>query len=277
MRIVFKLLPSLLLMLSLSWVGYAQSLESVKRQMRKKERPQKAFPDFFGFQYRPIFPMNAFGAGPVEISGRDDVHNAVVTQNFSFSAGGVVRIGITPRLAIETGINFTRRNYQTDYFVPDPIAWDFPDSTLSATTFIRNISYDIPVNLLVYVKVNEIVYLNASFGNSFLFFPTNTGTQTFTLPYNFLTETEKRGWMQLALNANTGAEFRTEKNGFFYVGASFHRPFSPLYNVRTTYTYINDPNPGLGLLTGNFFSLDLKYFFPLVQSKGQPVKAGLID
>lgn len=247
----------------------AQSVESVKRDMRKKSKPQKAYPDFFGFQYRPIIPIDAFGAGPTIVAGKDDVHNATVTQNFSFSAGGVMRIGFTPRLAIETGINFTRRNYRTEYFVPD--------SGLVAFTQIRNISYDLPVNLLIYVKVNDKLYINASFGNSFLFFPTNTATQTNTLPHNFITETEKRRWLQFALNANTGVEFRTEANGIFYIGASFHRPFSPLYNVRTTYKYINDPNAGLGTLMGTFFSLDLKYFLPVVKSSGAPIKAGLVD
>jgi hypothetical protein len=247
----------------------AQNIESVKRDLRRKNKPQKAYPDFFGFQYRPIIPMDAFGSGPVSIADEDGVHNSVVSQNFGFSMGGVMRIGFTPRLAIETGINFTRRNYQTDYFVPD--------SSLQATTTLRNISYDIPVNLLIYVKVNESLYINTSFGNSFVFFPTNTATQTNTLPHNYITETEKRRWIQFALNANAGMEYRTEKNGIFYLGATFHRPFSPLYNVRTTYKYSNDPNAGLGTLSGIFFTLDLKYFLPVVKSQGPPIKAGIVD
>jgi len=249
--------------------AFPQSIESVKREMRKKNKPQKAYPDFFGFQFRPIIPMNAFGAGPVEIEGEDDVHNSKVSQNFGFSAGGVLRVGFSPRLAIETGINFTRRNYQTDYAVPD--------SSLSATTHLRNVSYDIPVNLLIYVKVNEQLFINTSFGNSFVFFPTNTATQSNTLPHNYITETEKRGWMQFALNANAGMEYRTESNGIFYLGAAFHRPFTPLYNVRTTYKFMNDPNIGLGTLSGIFFTLDLKYFLPVVKSKGAPIKAGIVD
>lgn len=250
-------------------ITFSQSVEQVKRDLRRKEKPKKLYPDFFGLQYRPIIPMDAFGTGPQAITGKDNLHNSLVSQTFSFSFGGVMRIGFTPRLAIETGINFTRRNYQTEYFVPD--------SNLTATTSIRNISYDIPANLLIYAKINEVVYINASFGNSFIFFPTNTATQTNTLPHNFLTETEIRRWIQFALNANTGVEFRTEKNGIFYLGASFQRPFSALYNVRTTYKYINDPNFGIGALTGTFFTLDFKYFLPQVNSKGSPVKAGLVD
>lgn len=247
----------------------AQSVESVKRGERKKNRPAKLYPNFFGFQYKPIIPMNVFGTGPTEITGKDGVHNAIITQGFSFSAGGTMRIGITKRLAIETGINFTRRNYQTDYFVPD--------SNLNAVTGVRNISYDLPLNLLIYAEINPKLFINASFGNSFLMFPTNTATQTNTLPHNYITETERRRWLQFALNANAGIEYRLEKDGIFYIGASFLRPFSALYNVRTTYKYGSNPNFGLGLLRGSYFCLDLKYFLPIVNSKGAPVKTGLVD
>ena len=248
---------------------HAQSVESVKRGMRKSTKKEKVYPDYFGVQYRPIIPLNSFGLGPQSIEGENGVHNSIVQQKFGYSMGGIMRIGFSERLAVETGLNFTRRNYQTDYFVPD--------SNLRASTSLRNISYDIPLNLLIYVKINKSIYINASFGNSFLFFPSNTATQTNTLPHNFITETEMRRWIQFALNANTGVEFRTEKNGIFYLGASFHRPFSPLYNVRTTYKYMNDPNAGISRLSGSFFTLDIKYFFPIVKSKGAPIKAGIVD
>ena len=157
-----RCLGAVFLLIFSTYAVFSQSIESVQRELRKKNKPKKAYPDFFGFQYRPIIPMNAFGAGPVSINGKDDIHNSVVSQNFGFSAGGVLRVGFSPRLAIETGINFTRRNYQTDYAVPD--------SSLTATTHLRNVSYDIPVNLLIYVKINEQLFINTSFGNSFVFF-----------------------------------------------------------------------------------------------------------
>ncbi len=247
----------------------AQSIESVKREQRKKQKLQKLYPDFFGFQYKPIVPIDAFGAGPQTVVDEDNIHSSVVTQKFSYSIGGVMRIGFTPRLAIETGINFTRRNYFTEYTIPD--------SNLTASTLIRNVSYDIPVNLLIYAKVSNTIYINASFGNSFIFIPTNTATQTNTLPHNFMMESARTNWMNFALNANTGVEFRTESNGIFYLGASFFRPFFPMYTVRSIYRYINDPHSGIGRLTGTHFTLDLKYFFPIVKSKGAPIKAGIVD
>lgn len=250
-------------------IAFSQSIESVKREQRRKNKVQKAYPDFFGFQYRPIFPIDAFGAGPVALGDTVGMHNSLISPQFSFSAGGVMRIGFSQRFAIETGINMTRRNYKTEYFVPD--------SSFTAETTIRNISYDIPVNILIYVKVNPWLYINASFGNSFLFFPSNTATQTNTLPHNYRTESLVFRWIQFALNANAGVEFRTENEGIFYVGASFHRPFSSLYAFRTTYQYKNDPFRAGGRVNGTFFSLDLKYFFPIIKSKGSPLPAGPMD
>ncbi len=250
--------------------AFAQTIESVKRQQkreqRRKQKDTKTYPDYFGIQYRPLVPFNAFGAGPLFLEDTMGVHNSIVSPEFGFSAGGVIRVGFSERFAIETGINMTRRNYKTEYFVPD--------SNLFAKTTIRNISYDIPVNFLIYVKVNKWLYINASFGNSFLFFPSNTATQTNTLPHNYRTESLMFRWVRLALNANAGVEFRTEKEGFFYVGASFHRPYNSIYAFRTTYQYINDPVRAGGAMNGTFFSLDLKYFFPTIKSKGSPFPDG---
>jgi hypothetical protein len=249
---------------------FSQTIEYVKRQQqreqRKKERESKSYPDYFGIQYRPIIPINAFGAGPLALEDTMGVHNSLVSPEFGFSAGGVIRVGFSERFAIETGIHMVRRNYKTEYFVPD--------SSLFAETTIRNISYDIPVNFLIYVKVNNWLYINASFGNSFLFFPSNTATQTNTLPHNFRTESLMFRWIRMALNANAGVEFRTEKDGFFYIGASFHRPYNNLYAFRTTYQYKNDPVRAGGAMNGTFFSLDLKYFFPIIKSKGAPINPG---
>jgi hypothetical protein len=267
MKLAFLLM--LFFFLTVPSLGWGQSIEQVKRDIRKSKKPPKPYPDFFGIQYRPILPIDAFGAGPVDIAGERGMHNATITQNFSASIGGVVRIGITKRLAVESGINFTRRQYQTDYAVPD--------SGFTAQTFVRNISYDIPVNLLVYVQVNERFFINTSFGNSFLFFPSRTASQTNTFPHNYITESVPTRWVQFALNANAGMEYRTDKNGIFYLGASFQRPFTDLYQVRTTYRYINDPEGGKSSLSGNFFTLDVKYFFPLIKSKGTPVKTGVVD
>jgi hypothetical protein len=259
----------LLIIFLISGKGYAvygQTIERVKREQNRKKKEPKRYPDYFGVQYRPIIPINAFGAGPLELGDTLGIHNSVVSPEFGFSAGGVIRVGVSERFAIETGINMTRRNYRTDYFVPD--------SNLTAQTNIRNISYDIPVNVLIYVKVNNWLYINASFGNSFLFFPSNTATQTNTLPHNFRTESLVFRWFRLALNANAGIEFRTEKEGIFYLGASFHRPYNSLYAFRTIYQYKNDPVRAGGAMNGTFFTLDIKYFFPYIKSKGVPIEAG---
>lgn len=250
--------------------AFAQKRKTIEREMRLKNKKEKAYPDFFGVQFRPIFPMQYFGAGPQDQSDMAGIHISSVYLKSGISMGGVVRIGVSKRFAIESGINFTRRNYNTDYRVPD--------SNFFAQTTLRNVSYDIPLNLLLYVQINEKLFVNASTGVSFLFFPTGIATTTQTYPHYYRTQTigNDKGWVNFALNANTGMEYRTEKNGIFYLGASFHRPMSPIYYFQTEYNYTALSYKAQGLLTGIFFTMDVKYFFPNVKSKVSP-KSGLTD
>ena len=67
--------------------------------------------------------------------------------------------------------------------------------------------------------------------------------------------------MQGAVIANLGWEWRTEKSGYNYIGASYHRPFNFIYLSRTQY-YGTDPDAGASIeLLGNYLTLDLRYFF----------------
>lgn len=250
--------------------SFAQKQKTLDRELRKKNKKEKAYPDFFGVQFRPIFPMQYFGAGPQEQSDSLGMHQSKVYLKSGMSLGGVVRIGVSKRFAIESGIHYTRRNYNTDYTVPD--------SGFFAQTTLRNVSYDIPLNLLLYVQINEKFFVNASSGVSFLFFPTGIASTTETYPHYYRTKTlgDDKGWFNIALNANTGMEYRTEKNGFFYLGASFQRPMKPIGYFQTEYNYTALSYKAQGLLTGIFFTMDFKYFFPIIKSKVSP-KSGLTD
>ena len=67
--------------------------------------------------------------------------------------------------------------------------------------------------------------------------------------------------VQPALIANVGWEYRTEEKGIWYIGGSFHRPFLPMYKATVGYvtdTYTNNTETNL---TGNYLTLDLRYFF----------------
>ena len=68
-------------------------------------------------------------------------------------------------------------------------------------------------------------------------------------------------WIIPSLIANIGWEYRTDKSGYIYLGASYHRPFSHmakeviLYNGNSRFERV-ELN-----LSGNYITVDIRYFF----------------
>jgi hypothetical protein len=82
----------------------------------------------------------------------------------------------------------------------------------------------------------------------------------------------RKSWLGESVLANLGYEYRTEKSGYFYIGASYHRPFNDIYY--STVAYYRDHNHYTSgqqfLISGNYLTLDLRYFFhedPLKKQK----------
>ena len=231
-------------------------------QVPKKE------PNFFGFQFRPLIPLNVVGDRPFDI--QEDGFNTTVTSKFGYNYGGIVRIGLTELMAIETGMGYTKRNYSLDYAVPD--------SNLYGRDNVGFVNYDIPVNLLVYIKLGGGFYMNASLGVSLNFYPSNV--RTLENPYGkhlFIFEGRRGGFFSTDVNANVGFEYRTEKSGIFYMGFSGKLPIQPIFLIASEYRYDTQSVVGLSDIRGATFSLDFKYFFHKPPNKGVQFKPGPIE
>lgn len=202
----------------------------------------------FGIQIKPIVPSNLLNAG-TEGSEVDGIQYNV-EQRMGYSFGGVVRRGLTRWLTIESGISYVRRNYRASVMAASD---GFSDSTR-----FRVIGYEVPVLGLVYVRLGDKIFMDAAFGLSLDFFPSNVGSGPST---DFYQHSFYRNKMQTSLLANVGWELRTEDKGYFYVGASFHRPFSPIYVTQIHYDYNGAGKTGSVALSGNYLTLDLRYFF----------------
>lgn len=242
----------------------ATSFSQIKQPKKKKKDP---FPSYFGLQVKPIIPVEMFGTGPETLE--DGVFTATVTPLWGYSFGGTVRAGITKRLAIETGLNIVQRNYRTDYAVPD--------SGLMSTTKVGIVSYDIPLNLLIYVQFSKQWFMNVSYGVSGNFYPSNVRADDNSYPDMFITEGLRKSWIRVAMNANVGFEFRTEKSGFFYLGASFQYPFGPIFDIAAAYKHKNVSRVLFGEMNGTYITVDFKYFLPLKSRKGAQFKPGPVD
>lgn len=213
----------------------------------------------FGLQYKPIISAAYFNAGNQSAIWNNNEVN--LAPKFGQSFGMILRSQITPTFSIESGLNLVNRRYELSL---ENTTISFQDNTI-----INLRSYEWPIQILSYVRVSENYYLNASFGNAVTIFPSDIINYGQQHDY-FFVSTARRRKFQSAFIANLGVEYRTNNKGFYYIGASLHRPWKnsarafPEYNDGTNKFNTEAPTGDLSKfleITGNYFTIDLRYFF----------------
>lgn len=205
-----------------------------------------------GFQVKPIVPINYFGAGPIELTSDSAIIN--ISSKMGYSFGMVIRRGLTKTISIETGINYTRRNFKltgTSSFENSSDVGDF-----------GFVSYEIPIQSLVYIRLAEKLYMNASIGLGINFSASDVASKG----ENFYIDhySERAYWINLSFLSNLGLEYRTKEDGYFYLGASLNTPFWPIALTTLKYYYQNNDNVRFDpiYLNGNYLTIDFRYFLP---------------
>ncbi len=196
-----------------------------------------------GFQYKPILASSFLSTGIKTIS-----QNGIdfsVSQKFGYCTGMVLRRGLTKRFSLETGINYVKRNY----------ALEITDTTFTGKSNFTIIGYEIPLQGLIFIQLGEKLFMNASAGLSWDMYPSNIATAG---PY-FKHHSTRHSLFQSAVLANIGYEYRTAKSGYFYLGASYHLPFTYFFQSAINYTPKNEIVSMK--LRGNYLTLDFRYFF----------------
>jgi hypothetical protein len=209
----------------------------------------------FGLQIKPMIPSKYFKTGPVA-ENTGNLH-LLTSPKPSFNFGCVIRKGLTKMWSIETGINFVQRNYSMN------VKHDSLKTNPSLN--FRFINYEVPVQALIYVRLTDKLWMNASGGVSLDFYPSNIfstdgGSEDSTF-FEVSQHTYRHRWLQVSVLANYGFEYRTRDKGYFYVGASYHRPFN--YIGVTQVRVIKDERQYdyYYELAGSYLTLDLRYFF----------------
>jgi hypothetical protein len=121
------------------------------------------------------------------------------------------------------------------------------------------INYEIPIQGLYYVRLADKIFANILAGAAFNFYPTDV--ESFGASNSWFHRSFRREWFTTSLIMNVGAEYRTEKNGHFYIGASLHRPVRFIYSIYF-FNYPSFSRVAEGAIQGMYTSLDLRYFFP---------------
>lgn len=206
----------------------------------------------FGLQYKPILPNRFIGFYEKEFN--EGIFESTVKQKLGHSAGMLIRIGLSERISLETGINFTQRNYRLNYAVPD--------SGYSATDQVRVISYEVPVSGLVYIRLGDQFYMNTSLGAALTLFPSDVRTTEPIGPNErFQQEGAYKSKVQGAMLANIGFEYRTKSKGYWYIGSSYHLPFSNIMTFAMSYERSSGSTIAIDNITGSYLTLDFRYFF----------------
>lgn len=206
-----------------------------------------------GFQLKPIIPISYFGAGPISIS-IEDTASLDISSKLGYCFGMVIRHGFTKSFSIEVGINYTERNYKLVGSSAFENSNDIADFGF--------VSYEIPVQGLIYIRLDKQLYMNASVGLGINFYASDVASKG----DNFFIDhySERARWINFSFHSNLGLEYRTKEKGYFYLGASLNTPFNEITATYLNYYYQDNNKVGFDpiFLNGNYLTLDLRYFLP---------------
>jgi len=230
------------------------------------------FPSYFGLVASPVFPSGFLGSKTTVFSDTTQTMTTTFSQTTGFMFGASVRIGLTKLISLETGLTQIRRNFH--------VGMSIPDSSIQSQKTFSFVSYDLPLNALIYVQMTENVFMNASLGMSIAHYPSDIRDTIQPGGKDFLVQEGRRTKRTyFAVNAGIGFEYRTLKSGTFYIGGGGKIPLMPImFGVGI----LKEAGSSKHLLSyepvdGSFLSLDLRYYFPNVRNKGTQSIPGPIE
>ena len=212
----------------------------------------------FGLQYKPIIPTEYFNSSHINVSSGD--YNFDLIPKYSNSFGMVLRHKINKTFSVETGLNYTQRNYKLAIINTAIGVNDF-------TSFGMR-SYEIPLQFLTYVRASKSWYLNVTFGISHNVLASDI-LSFGEITKSYFQNTYRRSGGYRALIANIGMEYRTAEKGCYYIGASLHRPWNEISRIYPQYndgynTFNGSESSENQLfleMPGSFITIDFRYFF----------------
>lgn len=209
----------------------------------------------FGIQYKPLIPSRFFRSGEINF-GQNNINYSIVPE-ISFSGGMVIRRGFTKNFSVESGINYVKRNFN--------LLVENKETSFHSEKRFSIVGYEVPTLGLIYIRLGDQMFMNAAFGISLDFFPSDVGTNEYYFPYDVQVQhvsvRNHNRWLQPSLLANLGYEYRSLKKGYFYFGSSFHRPFAYSYQSNVKYIHGSFTERAVAKISGNYLTFDFRYFF----------------
>jgi hypothetical protein len=206
-----------------------------------------------GIQVKPVFSAPILRTGPIDLVEGDT--RFTVTPRSGYVLGGVFRVGLWKNTALESGLSVAQRHYRLS-IENGPYNFDHEQT-------FRIVGYELPISLLVFLRLGEESYMSAGLGACINAFPSEVGIGD----RNFFMLGFRNARINPGATAGLGFEQRTNI-GSFYIGATFQLPLKAIYNLTIEYTEPPQAErPRVQTeLRGNYVTLDLKFFF----ASGEP-------
>ncbi len=198
-------------------------------------------------QLKPVLPLSFFD--PITRVKTSALNGSMeLTGGLAF--GMMVRTGVSKNISFETGINQIIRRYDVS------IAND--TTGYAETDKLRFVGYEIPLLAMVYIRLGQRSWMNNAIGFSADMYPSDA-ERVLTESRAYLA---RSGWLQMGVVGNIGVEYRTVKSGWFYIGATYHRPFGNMATAELTwYDRTALPHVIKAGISGSYLTVDLRYFF----------------
>jgi len=217
--------------------------------------------NIFGLQIKPIIPNKFIGEYERNFDSLPIFHSQS-KQKLGYSFGMVMRHYFSDKIALETGINFTKRRYSLHYEVNEVGLQETQDLS------VGYINYQIPVSALIFIKLSDKLHMNASGGVNFGFYPSAVSTSgVIDIENSFQFRGLRTEWIQFGANANFGFEYRTKKDGAFYLGATYNQPFSNTMQFTMAIERAGANTAVRDFISGSYLTIDFRYFLPKQKKK----------
>ena len=205
-----------------------------------------------GIQFKGMIANNYFNGGTDII----DFDNVTIqnSQKFGYVFGMTIRKQFNKSLAIESGLRFVQRNYNTQI--------DSTNGAYSGSLDYRIIGYEIPIKGVITLRASDNSHFVAALGAQLDLYPSDV----YKGDYEWQVEVRRRSWIQGSFLANIGWEISPSEIGRFYAGFSFNQPFTDPFAA-----IIGHYNANIGQvnhkLNGSYLALDIRYYFETKKTK----------
>tara|TARA_Y100000385_G_scaffold284603_1_gene342876 strand:- start:1158 stop:1931 length:774 start_codon:yes stop_codon:yes gene_type:complete len=226
------------------------------------------FPMSFAINAKALIPTDFVGSQTTFLT--NSPFESTVTQKNGYSFGGILRTSFSDFFSLETGIYFNQRQFDINMSVLD--------SGITAQNNMSFISYEIPIQGRIFVRLSKTIFSSVSLGISPNYKPSNVQVVTLAGGSHGFSHTGfSASKMGVDFNAEFGFERRDKKNGTIYFGAGAKIPLNNLFDVIGQYANQGNKFTDVKSVRASFLFVDLRYYLPTVKNPGNEFKEGPIE